>query len=310
LPVAVPRRGESHDFGLPPARTWQYLYSDIGVATGYGSGQVGYGVRAMPSEGVEVAETQVGSPAIRADYPEPLWIQAVNLISEEIRSGALKPGMRLPPERELCLQLNISRVTLRKALNHLVEEGILTASHGRGWYVAARADDTEWPNSLESFSETAARMGLVPSSIVLRAEVAPATFDEAEGLAIAPGTPLFHLVRVRRLDGVPIALDSTDIPLSVAPGLPALDFTAESLYDSLAAAGVQPMRADTMIEAAEADEVAAQCLNLTVGKPLLIMRQTVVDRSERHLFVSTIKYVGERYRLRTFFTRSISRAFD
>jgi DNA-binding GntR family transcriptional regulator len=257
-----------------------------------------------------VAETQVGSTAIRADYPEPLWIQAVNLISEEIRSGVLKPGMRLPPERELCLQLNISRVTLRKALNHLVEEGTLTASHGRGWYVATRPASTEWPNSLESFSETATRMGLVASSTVLRAEVAPATFDEAEGLTIAPGTPLFHLVRVRRLDDVPIALDSTNVPLSVAPGLPVIDFTAESLYDSLAAAGVEPLRADTTIEAVEADEFAAQSLNLAVGKPLLIMRQTVIDRSERHLFVSTIKYVGERYRLRTFFTRSTTRAFD
>ncbi|MDZ4045863.1 MAG: GntR family transcriptional regulator [Rhodoglobus sp.] len=59
------------------------------------------------------------SPAIRPDYPEPLWIQAANLITAEIDSGVLKPGMRLPPERELCEQLGISRVTLRKAVQCL-----------------------------------------------------------------------------------------------------------------------------------------------------------------------------------------------
>ena len=69
--------------------------------------------------------------AIRPDYPEPLWIQAVNLITHEIATGVLKPGMRLPPERELCQQLSISRVTLRKALGQLVEDGVLSASHGR-----------------------------------------------------------------------------------------------------------------------------------------------------------------------------------
>ena len=92
------------------------------------------------------------SPAIRPDYPEPLWIQAANLITAEIDSGVLKPGMRLPPERELCEQLGISRVTLRKALTKLVEDGLVSASHGRGWYVASTSTSKEWPNSLESFS--------------------------------------------------------------------------------------------------------------------------------------------------------------
>ena len=164
--------------------------------------------------------TQETPGGIRSDYPEPLWIQAVNLISGEIENGTLKPGSRLPPERELCLQLGISRVTLRKALNKLVENGVLIPSHGRGWYVADRdapAPNKEWPNNLESFSETAARIGLTATSLVLRAEVAPASLDEAEPLLIAAGTPIFHLERVRLLNGVPIAIDVTQIPLSLAP---------------------------------------------------------------------------------------------
>jgi GntR family transcriptional regulator len=241
---------------------------------------------------------------IRPDYPEPLWVQAATLIREQIDEGALKAGSRLPPERELCQQLGISRVTLRKALNQLVEAGVLNSSHGRGWFVAKTAAKREWPKTLESFSETAARMGLEPQSEVLRAEVAPASFDEADDLSIVPGTDLFHLERVRLLDGVPIALDLTQIAVAVLPEVVRADFTkGQSLYTTLAQAGVEPVRADSTIEAREAHASEAVHLRIPEGKPLLIMRQVSYDGNGRPLFTSTIKYVGERYRLRTSFSR-------
>lgn len=242
-------------------------------------------------------------PRIRPDYPEPLWVQAVAFIKAEIESGALGPGMRLPPERELCQQLKISRVTLRKALNELVEEGLVNASHGRGWYVTSTRASKEWPNSLESFSETAHRMGLAVSSRLLRAEVVPATIDEAEEFHIAPGAALFHLDRVRMLNEVPTAIDYTRIPFTYVPEFVDKDFRTASLYEELESAGLEPARADSTIEARAADEYAASRLDIEVGKPLLVMNQRVVDGAERALFASKIQYSGERYRLRTFFAR-------
>jgi GntR family transcriptional regulator len=242
--------------------------------------------------------------AIVPGYPEPLWIQAVNVIRGEIDKGVLLPGSRLAPERELCRQLGISRVTLRKALGHLVEAGLLSASHGRGWYVAQALPKKEWPNSLESFSETAARMGLTPHSTVLRAQSTPASIDEAEQLAIAPGTALFRLERVRFLGGVPIALDLTCIALTLVPGIEDVDFRTASLYSTLAEAGVEPVRADSTIEATKADDRAAGHLDVAPGDPLLVMRQVAVGAEREPLFVSTIQYAGDRYRLRTSFARS------
>ncbi|GIH26562.1 transcriptional regulator [Acrocarpospora phusangensis] len=248
--------------------------------------------------------TEAPTPAsIRADHPEPLWIQAVNLIKDQLGTGALKPGSRLPPERELCERLGISRVTLRKALSTLVEEGILSASHGRGWYVAPSATAREWPNSLESFTETARRMGLAPSSTVLRQEVVPANLDEAEQLSIAPGTPLFVLERVRLLNGVPTALDLTQIPAELVPGFADLDFRAGSLYEHIAAAGLDLAKANATIEAREADADLAARLQLEEGKPVLVMRQLVLSSVDRPLFSSMVSYRGDRYRLRTFFLR-------
>jgi GntR family transcriptional regulator len=242
--------------------------------------------------------------AIVPGYPEPLWIQAVQVIRAEIDAGVLRPGSRLAPERELCDRLGISRVTLRKALNHLVEEGLLSPSHGRGWYVAQAAQKKEWPNNLESFSETAARMGLTSHSEVLTAEPSPASIDEAEQLAVAPGIPLFRLERVRFLGGVAIALDLTRIPLALVPGIEGTDFSTRSLYSTLSAAGVEPVRADSTIEAVKADARVAEHLGVEPGDPLLVMRQLASGADREPLFLSTIQYAGERYRLRTTFARS------
>jgi DNA-binding GntR family transcriptional regulator len=245
---------------------------------------------------------------IDSSKAEPLWSQTADYVREQIATGAYSEGMRLPPERELCLTLNVSRVTLRKALVSLVEEGVLSASHGRGWYVsvAGSSEPTagDWPNSLESFSETAARMGLVSDSIVIDQRVAPATLDEAEELGVAPGTPLLRLGRVRRLDGVPIAIDNTRLPASLIPRAAEVDFTTGSLYATLGESGIDIARSEATIEARDADSTIAGHLGIDEGRPILVMKQLSVDARDRPILISTIEYSGDRYRLRTVFTRS------
>jgi GntR family transcriptional regulator len=252
----------------------------------------------------EAAPLGLGQASVRTDYPDPLWVQAADSLRERIASGDLRAGSRLPPERELCQLLGISRVTLRKALQALVEDGALASSHGRGWYVSGGGDTrNEWPNSLESFTETAERMGLVATSRVLRADTAPATIDDAELLGIAPGLPLFRLGRVRMLGGVPIALDWALIPAALLPDAAARDFEEGSLYEALTAAGNELANAETTIEAREASTDVAAALGVEAGTPTLVMHQIVRNRSERAVLASTVQYAGDRYRLRTYFAR-------
>lgn len=246
--------------------------------------------------------------AVRAGGSRPLWEQTADFIRERIENGTYAPGARLPPERELCVALDISRVTLRKALASLVDRDTLSASHGRGWYVATadsqRPPTGEWPNSLESFTETAERMGLTADSVVIEQRVSPANFDEAEELSVAPGTPLLRLSRVRRLDGVPIAVDHTRLPAHLIADLAELDFSTGSLYATLDASGVEIIRAEATIEARDAAPETAAHLGIEVSRPVLVMRQLAYDARDRPLLTSVIEYSADRYRLRTMFTRT------
>lgn len=244
------------------------------------------------------------------DDPNPLWVQAANAIRHRVADGTLPPGRRLPAERDLCQQLGVSRVTLRKALQQLDEEGVLSSSHGRGWYVAKAHVEPEWPNTLESFTETARRKGLEPSSVVLRSEVVPATFDDAEQFGIVAGTDIFSLVRVRLLDGLAIGVDYSTLPLALAEGIEGVNFSGASLVTELSRRGVELAQADSIIEARGCEAEQAEPLGLLVGAPVLVMSQTVEDPSGRTVLATRIVYRGDRYRLHTTFARAAGpRAF-
>jgi GntR family transcriptional regulator len=252
---------------------------------------------------VDGVNAETKAALLASDSHEPLWVRAAEVIERHVNEGTFAPDRRLPTERELCDQLGVSRVTLRRALQHLVEAGVLRSSHGRGWYVAARSD-REWPNSLESFTETARRKALVPTSKVLRAEVKEASLDEADEFGVAAGTELFVLQRVRMLDGVAIGVDASRVVLNLAPRLVDADFTNASLIEELAAQGAEPVAAESMIEARGCAEETAEHLDLQPGEPVLVMSQSMTDARGRVVLVSTITYRGDRYRLRTSFLRS------
>jgi len=242
-------------------------------------------------------------PQIRSSAQEPLYRQIAHLIAEESSGGRLARGARLPSERELCAHFKVSRVTVRRALAELVEEGVLEPAHGRGWFMTTGVLG-EPPNTLRSFAETAQIRGLIATARVLQAESEPATLDEAESFGIAPGAPVFHLRRVRLLDGVPVAFDISRVPLALAPLLTAVDFSRASLYAQLDD-GVVPTRADLTVEATAADAMAAKLLEVAEGAPLLVTSQITYDGEGRTIELAVITYRGDRYRHRATLMRPL-----
>jgi DNA-binding GntR family transcriptional regulator len=225
-------------------------------------------------------------------------------LAEEIERGGRPPGSRLPPERALAEHFGVSRVTLRRALDELVRAGVVVRS-GTGWAVASGAIG-EPPNELMSFSEMAASRGLAPSARVLARRVRPATIDEAEALGLAPGAALFELERLRSMDDVPILVDRTRIPLSVAPGIDDVDLSKVSLYDVLEQRfGMRPARARFTVEAVAADPRRARLLGLEPAEPLLRCLQQTEDETGRQIELCEMVYRYDRYRFRATLVRGV-----
>jgi GntR family transcriptional regulator len=244
--------------------------------------------------------------ALDAGSATALYAQISRLIADEVSGGTLQRGDRLPSERELCQRFGVSRVTLRRALADLVRQGVLESSRGRGWFVTTGVLG-EPPNALQSFTQTAAARGLPAAARVLEAATRPATLEEAEGLAVAPGAPLFHLRRVRLLGGLPIAFDHSRVPVDLAPALADADFEGDSLYAVLEAEGVCPARADYQVQAAAADATAAELLDTRPGAPVLVTEQVTYDAAERPIELATMTYRGDRYRFRASLRRTTRR---
>lgn len=240
---------------------------------------------------------------------DPLYHQVYSAITDAIRSGRLRPGDRLPTERQFCAQLEVSRATVRRALGQLVEEGIVEAQVGRGSFIRAGVDSlAEPPNMLMSFTELASARGLTASAQVIEQSTRSAVPEEALVFKIGVHALVFEIRRLRMLDGAPVALDRTRVPLDVAPNLPAVDFTTASIYKTLEAAGAAPVTADVVVSAAVADESRAELLATAPGAPLLVCTTMSCDITGRMVEIGETTYRADLYQLNTKLVRSSQRA--
>jgi len=177
----------------------------------------------------------------------PAYLQLKNWIAEAIRTGKAGPGIPLPSERELADRLDLSRVTVRKALDELVADGLVTRRRGSGTYVAEPPQRVAQSLSrLYSFSEDMRARGRQPGTSWLHREVAGADAEEARHLGIAIGEPVARLHRLRLADGEPIALEWTASPSRL---LPNPQVVGASFYEALRSRGHQPVRASQHITA-------------------------------------------------------------
>jgi len=238
---------------------------------------------------------------LRRTSDATLWEQVAAVLGREISEQGSRPGERLPSEASLCKRFGVSRVTLRQALSSLEQRGLVHPQAGRGWYLGAshpEAPVSEEPGVLQSFTEMARSRGLTPDSVVLHCLRRPAEWDEAQELGTAPGAELLSLRRLRRLDGIPVALDHSLVPGALLPRAAAQQFRTGSLYAALQGNGVRPVRADYEVQAVAADDEHARLLGVDVGSPLLSARQICTDAYGRRIERGHITYRGDRYRFR------------
>lgn len=204
------------------------------------------------------------------DRSLPLYQRLKNVLLEELKE--LSPLTPIPSERELCEKYEVSRPTVRKALDELEQEGELYRLAGKGTFVADKKYTDHELQWFIGFHEDASMQQKTPSSKVLQQVIAPTPADIANKLNIPAGSETFILERLRFVDGEPICLVTAYIPLYICPDLIKADFSNHSLYDYLKSNGINIHRATRSIEVKKAEVSEAAYLNIELESPLLLFQ--------------------------------------
>ena len=146
----------------------------------------------------------------------PLYQQVIDIIKNEINSGAYKAGARIPNEFELAESYKVGRVTVRRAIEELVQQGYLTKRQGKGTFVNAPKlkRKIRQKDDVQSFSDACRVNGMEPGACVISRKILPADSTEAQFFGVPVGTDLICVERVRTADGVPVMLYLTNPFLS------------------------------------------------------------------------------------------------
>ncbi|MEO8063942.1 MAG: GntR family transcriptional regulator [Pseudomonadota bacterium] len=168
----------------------------------------------------------------------PLYQQLQRVLRNAIEKRLVAPDDALPPERDMAEELSVSRITVRKAIDGLVEEGLLVKRQGAGTFVCARVEKNF--AKLTSFSEDMRARGRKPRSMWLNKSSGTVTPEESLTLRLSPGTPVYRFHRIRFADDAPMALEYATILGSCLPSLESVD---SSMYEALEKAGNRPVRA-------------------------------------------------------------------
>lgn len=213
--------------------------------------------------------------------PTPLYHQVYLVLRDKILSGQWESGDRVPSEAELATAFEVSRITVRRAVQELADEGLVERRRGSGTRVgkvAARdAVRADLANILPYLEELGRRTG---STVLAFAYVVPPP-DVARDLGLAPGATAQRAVRVRTLDAGPFSHLTTYVPADIGSRFGADDLASTPLLRLLDRAGHRPTRARQTITAGLADPDLSQTLDLPVGSAVMTMTRLVFDQNGR-----------------------------
>jgi GntR family transcriptional regulator len=237
-------------------------------------------------------------PGLDTSSPLPKYYQLKEILRGMIEREDLQRGELIPPERELCEEYGISRMTARQAIVELVNEGILYREQGRGTFVAGEKVKQE-AERLASFTEDMAGRGHETTSSVLDAEPVRAGPVVARLLGIEETDEVVRVRRVRHADGEPMALETSHLLYGVASGLLTLDLSSRSIYGELRAGGLNIAWAEQSYEATLINDFEAKHLGVPQGSPALLIERVTHDGRDLAFEYVKSTYRGDRYRITT-----------
>jgi GntR family transcriptional regulator len=226
----------------------------------------------------------------------PLYYQIQRALMEKIQSGQLSEGDPLDSEEELSRYYQVSRMTARQALHGLKTKGYAFSEKGRGTFVTRPKLEKNILH-LQGFTEDMRQRGMKPSSRLLEQSVVTADESLIEKLKLTSADKVIRLRRLRLADGIPMALEESNIPLRQFPGLDRIDFSKHSLYQTLRERyGVRVGYADEIIEALPATREEAELLTIPKRASVLSISRIILTTQESPIESACSRYRGDRYR--------------
>lgn len=227
----------------------------------------------------------------------PKYIQIMNYYLEKIESNILKEGEKIPGEEEIGKLFNVSRITVRNALNELAREDYILKIQGKGSFVKARKTGLEL-NSLQGFTEEMIKKGLKPATEVVSINIELPSAEVAKILHIERDVKIYTLKRLRYANDIVMAIEHVRLPFYYCIGLEKKDLT-KSLYAILESDyNLKAVRATQTIEADIAGKTNAKLMNIKAGDAVLNINRISYTENDSPLeYVQSI-YRGDRYKFK------------
>lgn len=207
---------------------------------------------------------------------QPLYLQIREALKKKILSGEYAPNQRMPSESELMQVFDVSRITVRQALKDLSAEGLVFTSQGKGTF-ASKPKARQDVQHLQGFEEAMRSKGYDTNARTLSVREMTPSKDVQQRLDITGKDGVIEIIRVRYLDGEPVSLDTSYLPVIVGKQLLSKDLTGD-IFSLLENDLRLPLgKAEISLEARPADAVVAKELDVEEGSPIMWVKRLVRD---------------------------------
>ena len=230
--------------------------------------------------------------AIDHDSPVPLYFQIAERLRQDLRIGRMRPGALLTTDERIQQEFGVSRATARKAIDELVDEGLVERITGKGTFVTEPRLQVPLPAML-SFTEELERRGMRPSTRVVSPGWAPAGERAGHALGLPAEASALRLERIRYADDKPVLHTVDVLPRQIGIA-PREDFSG-SLYELMERRGVPLAECQNIIQAAITDDRLGKLLRVKKGFPVLALRRTSYDRDGRPVLYEEATCRGDLY---------------
>jgi GntR family transcriptional regulator len=231
--------------------------------------------------------------------PAPLYAQVEAVLASDIADGALPAGAQLPSEDRLIERFGVSRPTVRRAVQNLTGRGLVEIQRGKGTFVT-RPKITQELTALTGFVEDMQALGRRPTARLINKEVVAADKAVAHQLALAAGTHVVRIRRVRLADGQPVSFDETYLPREIGEKVITNDLEVEPIFALLERMYDVPLvEAEYRLEAVSAEAAVAEGLGVEAGSPLFLIERTSYSAGGRPVDYEKLYYRGDMIRFVT-----------